>query len=86
MKLHKRIWVKSDGITMDGGYKVREDNFSGSKQIEEVEPQPNVIVLTIEELKEVFHAGVIFQRDRDNAFTCSPGVKDYLTSKGITLP
>lgn len=44
-----------------------------------------VIVLTIEEAKELFRAGMSFERDKDNSFVTALGFDNYMKTKGLTI-
>jgi hypothetical protein len=89
MKQYKRIWVKSESVTMDGGFKVWEEGFAGSNFIEEVEPIKYCIVLSLEQLREVWDesreetwqdARPTTQYEKPHRL---PGFEGYLQSKGI---
>jgi len=83
MKLYDRIWAPSNSATMDGGFKVIEDSFIGSRILGDVEPMRNVIVITTEELREVFNAGRDFVKEQ--SVTYGLDFNQFMESKGIKI-
>jgi hypothetical protein len=94
MKQYERIFVprnaKEHGVTMDDNYRVQHYGFAGPTNLSiEVEPQQNVIVLTVEELREVCKAMVSeWIEVNGNGSIDADLEKDlhnYLQSKGIKI-
>jgi hypothetical protein len=91
MKQYDQIFVphnvKEHGIAMDDNYMVHHEGFAGpTGPGVEVVPQRNVIVLTVEELRQVWNAA----QDRACALQMGdPGYtkifESFMQSKGIKL-
>lgn len=83
MKQYDKIYVPHDpkmhGVYMDDNYRVSHEGFVGpTGHPVEVFPMHGVIVLTLEELKDVWESA--------SAMPDLPGVLElYLKSKGIEL-
>lgn len=99
MKQYDKIYIphdpQIDGKCFDDNYHVSHEGFGGPdmKRVEVV-PKSNVIVLTIEELQDLWNAAQIRTMEigkmaiREEVglpdVTLSPNFKTYLISKGIT--
>ncbi len=77
MKQYEKIYFPKE----NGPYTI--NTSWGNFDTELAESEKNVIVLTIEELREAFkegyNEGKLYEESADDAF------KSYLTSKGITI-
>lgn len=92
MKKYDKIYVphnrKEHGVWMDNNHYVIHDGFAGPDYRKEVVPIKSIIVLTIEELSEVFIAGQQYQsgiHPYSNIVSNLPDFKTYLQSKGINI-
>jgi hypothetical protein len=93
MTLHEMIFVKHDpkehGVWMDDNWKITHEGFAGPDKRFEVVPQRDVIVMSVDELKEM--CGTIVAEwievkppgsiDKD----IEQDVKFYLKDKGILI-
>jgi hypothetical protein len=79
MTKYDKIWIP---VTNDDTVPVEGKAISGIYY----KPVKNQIVLTIEELREVWEAGRAYEQDeRMNNFFNRPDFSKFLTSKGIVL-
>lgn len=78
MKLYDKVFIPTEGFT---NLTVKELIPVGQRKSILVERKENAIVLSPEELREVWQAAQEFQRQAPNNMTFN----EYLTSKGIIL-
>lgn len=88
MKQYDKIYVPHDsklhGTWMDDNYHVSHEGFAGpTGSLIEVVPMLNAVVVTTEELREIFNAGYWNAKDATNP--ANLGFTAFLQSKGIKL-
>ena len=90
MEKHEKIYVlhdpKRDGVVMDSNYHVSFEGFGGpTGPPVEVTPRSNVIVLSVEELRDLWNHCANCQVDKETEYANEVNFTAYLQSKGIAL-
>lgn len=90
MEKHEKIYVlhdpKKHGVTMDDNYHVSHEGFAGPPGPPvEVVPRSNIIVLSVEELRDLWNHCAECQVDKETAYANEVNFRAYLQSKGIVI-